>query len=79
VGDRDALAGTPGELDNGLGARLESVPDPERELLLRFVHMIQAQRRGGGDAPLAIRSEDLRAIELFLGPSRTADPQPSAG
>ncbi len=48
-------------------ARLNSVAGPERELLRRFVRMIQAQRHGGGGATGAIRSEDIRAIELLLG------------
>jgi transcriptional regulator with XRE-family HTH domain len=51
-------------------AQIESISGPERELLRRFVRMIQAQRRdNGGGTGSAIRSEDLRAIELLLGSS----------
>ncbi|MGH9046073.1 MAG: helix-turn-helix domain-containing protein [Acidimicrobiales bacterium] len=53
-----------------LEAQLDSISGPERELLRRFVRMIQAQRRGdGGGAGSSIRSEDIRAIELLLGSS----------
>ncbi len=50
-----------------IGSQLDSISGPERELLHRFVRMIQAQRRSGGSD--AIRSEDMRAIELLLGSS----------
>jgi transcriptional regulator with XRE-family HTH domain len=56
-----------------LDARINAVSGPERELLRRFVRMIQAQRRDGTGSP-SIRSEDLRAIELLLGaPARGED------
>jgi transcriptional regulator with XRE-family HTH domain len=62
-----------GRLD--LDARINAISGPERELLRRFVRMIQAQRRDGGQSP-AIRSEDLRAIELLLGsPTRPEEPR----
>jgi transcriptional regulator with XRE-family HTH domain len=50
-------------------AQIDSISGPERELLRRFVRMIQAQRRESG-AGNAIRSEDMRAIELLLGSGR---------
>ena len=53
-----------------LEAQINSINGPERELLRRFVRLIQAQRReNGGGSPTSIRSEDLRAIELLLGSS----------
>ncbi len=55
-----------------LDAQIESISGPERELLRRFVRMIQAQRRDNGGIGNAIRSEDIRAIELLLGSSRPA-------
>jgi transcriptional regulator with XRE-family HTH domain len=58
---------THGEAAAALDAQIESFPGPERELLRRFVRMIQAQRRDGGS--MSIRSEDVRAIELLLGSS----------
>jgi len=50
-----------------LEAQLDSITGPERELLRRFVRMIQAQRRDNGGSTASIRSEDIRAIELLLG------------
>jgi transcriptional regulator with XRE-family HTH domain len=58
---------THGEAAAALDAQIESIGGPERELLRRFVRMIQAQRRDGGST--SIRSEDIRAIELLLGSS----------
>lgn len=54
-------------LSPDLDARLASASEPERELLRRFVRMIQSQRRAQTDARAAIRAEDLRALELLLG------------
>jgi transcriptional regulator with XRE-family HTH domain len=62
--DDQGGAGRGGRVD--LDARINAISGPERELLRRFVRMIQAQRRDGGQSA-AIRSEDLRAIELLLG------------
>jgi transcriptional regulator with XRE-family HTH domain len=51
-------------------AQINAINGPERELLRRFVRMIQAQRRDGAGGPgSSIRSEDIRAIELILGSS----------
>ena len=52
-----------------LEAQLDAISGPERELLRRFVRMIQAQRSDNGSSSTAIRSEDVRAIELLLGSS----------
>jgi transcriptional regulator with XRE-family HTH domain len=52
-----------------LDAQIDSISGPERELLQRFVRMIQAQRRDSGGSARSIRSEDVRAIELLLGSS----------
>jgi transcriptional regulator with XRE-family HTH domain len=63
-----------------LETQLESISGPERELLRRFVRMIQAQRRDSGGSHSAIRSEDVRAIELLLGSSnRNATPEGNRG
>lgn len=75
---------TPSRQDQGphnadLDTQLNTISGPEREILRRFIKMIQAQRReSGARGPSAIRSEDLRAIELLLGSSRTDD-QPGEG
>jgi transcriptional regulator with XRE-family HTH domain len=62
-----------------LETQLESISGPEKELLRRFVRMIQAQRRDGG-ANGSIRSEDVRAIELLLGSAgRTPPPEDTRG
>ena len=58
----------PGEAID-LDAQIESIAGPERELLRRFIRMIQAQRRDNGGSGTSIRSEDVRAIELLLGSS----------
>jgi transcriptional regulator with XRE-family HTH domain len=59
--------GPAGRLD--LDAQINAVSGPEREILRRFVRMIQAQRRGNTGSNASIRSEDIRAIELLLGTS----------
>jgi transcriptional regulator with XRE-family HTH domain len=65
----DAAQGSPadrGSLD--LDAQIDSLSGPERDLLRRFVRMIQAQRRDNGGST-SIRSGDVHAIELLLGSS----------
>lgn len=62
--ERDDAPGAPVDLDE----QINSVSGPEREILRRFIRMIQAQRRNGGSGT-SIRSEDVRAIELLLGSS----------
>ena len=64
----DGTQGTAQGSSIDLDAQIDSISGPERELLRRFVRMIQAQRRDGG-SPTSIRSEDIRAIELLLGSS----------
>jgi len=59
---------TPGDAID-LDAQIDSISGPERELLRRFIRMIQAQRRDNGGSGTSIRSEDVRAIELLLGSS----------
>lgn len=56
-----------------LDTQINSVSGPEREILRRFVRMIQAQRRQNGGSGSSIRSEDVRAIELLLGSSSRAE------
>jgi transcriptional regulator with XRE-family HTH domain len=70
--DRKPGAGASGQPDGesvDVDAQIDSISGPERELLRRFVRMIQAQRRDNGGTGNAIRSEDMRAIELLLGSS----------
>ena len=74
AGARAAVALSP-----DLDARLGAASEPERELLLRFVRMIQSQRRGPGDSRASIRADDLRALELLLGPSSGSDGSPASG
>ncbi len=52
-----------------LNVVLASLDEPDRELLLRYVRMIQSQRRGDPKDSRSIRSEDLRAIDFLLGPT----------
>jgi transcriptional regulator with XRE-family HTH domain len=46
--------------------RLEATPTPERELLGRYLGMIQVQRQDFNGRVLTIREEDLRAIACLL-------------
>ena len=72
-GDGEVAAGRGGRSE--LDARINAISGPERELLRRFVRMIQAQRRDGTGSA-SIRSEDIRAIELLLGsPARSGEPK----
>lgn len=79
--DRPASSTQEGSLvqQSDLDAQLSSISAPERELLRRFIKMIQSQRReNGGLGNRSIRSEDMRAIELLLGSSRN-DRRPTEG
>jgi len=63
-------AGSPAhQLAIDLDAQIDSLSGPERDLLRRFVRMIQAQRRDNGGSTTSIRSGDIHAIELLLGSS----------
>ncbi len=42
--------------------RLDTIDSPERELLSRYLHMIQMQRQDYNGRVLTIRREDLRAL-----------------
>lgn len=46
--------------------RLESLAAPERELLMRYIGMIQLQRQDFNGQVLTIRQEDLRAIACLF-------------
>lgn len=46
--------------------KLETVAAPERELLLRYIGMIQLQRQDFNGQVLTIRQEDLRAIACLF-------------
>ncbi|HUP70274.1 MAG TPA: transcriptional regulator [Acidimicrobiales bacterium] len=52
-------------------ARLEDVATPERELLRRYLGMIQVQRQDFNGRVLTIRSDDMRAIGCLF--DTTAD------
>jgi transcriptional regulator with XRE-family HTH domain len=63
-------AGSPAhQLAIDLDAQIDSLSGPERDLLRRFVRMIQAQRRDNGGSATSIRAGDVHAIELLLGSS----------
>lgn len=47
-------------------AKLETLGAPERELLSRYIGMIQLQRQDFNGAVLTIRNEDLRAIACMF-------------
>lgn len=48
-------------------AKLNSVSGPERDLLRRFLSMIQVQRQDFNGRMITIRAEDLRAISCLFG------------
>ncbi len=48
-------------------AKLNSVSGPERDLLRRFLSMIQVQRQDFNGRMITIRAEDLRAIACLFG------------
>jgi transcriptional regulator with XRE-family HTH domain len=61
------------ELPADLDERLATMSGDERDRVMRFVQMIRSQRQGGdGSTSGAIRADDVRAIELLLGPSTGA-------
>jgi transcriptional regulator with XRE-family HTH domain len=47
--------------------QLEKVSEPEAELLARYLHMIEAQRRDFNGRMLTIRRDDVRAIGYICG------------
>ena len=47
--------------------KLNSVSGPERDLLRRFLSMIQVQRQDFNGRMITIRAEDLRAIACLFG------------
>jgi|HubBroStandDraft_1064217.scaffolds.fasta_scaffold130687_1 transcriptional regulator with XRE-family HTH domain len=55
--------------------RLDRVKEPERELLRRFVRMIQLQRQDTSSTRIIIRAEDLRSIDYLLGENQRLDDQ----
>lgn len=55
--------------------KLDRVKEPERELLRRFVRMIQLQRQDTTSTRITIRAEDLRSIDYLLGENQRLDDQ----
>src|SRR5579863_5626714 len=55
--------------------KLDRVKEPERELLRRFVKMIQQQRQDTTSTRITIRTEDLRAIDYLVGDNQRVDDQ----
>jgi hypothetical protein len=55
--------------------KLDRVKEPERELLRRFVKMIQLQRQDTTSTRITIRTEDLRAIDYLVGENQRVDDQ----
>jgi transcriptional regulator with XRE-family HTH domain len=56
-------------------SKLDRVKEPERELLRRFVRMIQLQRQDTSSTRITIRAEDLRSIDYLLGENQRLDDQ----
>jgi transcriptional regulator with XRE-family HTH domain len=46
--------------------RLDSVPEPDRELISRYLGMIQVQRQDFNGRVLTVREDDLRALACLL-------------
>ena len=61
--NRPAIDDSPLAIDLG---KLESLGAPERELLARYIGMIQLQRQDFNGEVLTIRTEDLRAIACMF-------------
>lgn len=59
--------GGSGELDEVLAARIEAIAAREPEILERYLRMIRARRRAAEGARIAIRAEDVQAMELLMG------------
>lgn len=55
--------------------KLDRVKEPERELLRRFVRMIQLQRQDTSTTRITIRAADLRSIDYLLGENQRLDDQ----
>lgn len=55
------------ELDEALAARIEALAAREPEILERYLRMIRARRRAAEGASIAIRAEDVQAMELLMG------------
>jgi transcriptional regulator with XRE-family HTH domain len=55
--------------------KLDRVQEPERELLRRFVRMIQLQRNDTTSTRITVRAEDLRSIDYLLGENKRLDDQ----
>lgn len=75
--DAGASAGTrTGDEDrSALAARLDAIAARDPEILERYLRMIRSRRRAAEGATIAIRAEDVRAMELLLG--GTAPPAPA--
>ena len=56
-------------------SKLDRVKEPERELLRRFVRMIQLQRQDTSSTRITIRAADLRSIDYLLGENQRLDDQ----
>jgi len=77
--ERSAGADPPGRLRRQLGpwdgnekvtvdlSKLNAVTGPERDLLRRFLSMIQVQRQDFNGRMITIRGEDIRAIACLFG------------
>ena len=65
---RRALQGAPGNEKVTIDlTKLHSVSGPERDLLRRFLSMIQVHRQDFNGRMITIRSEDVRAIACLFG------------
>lgn len=59
--------------DGDLDARIETIAARDPDILERYLRMVRARRRNPEGGPIAIREEDVRAMELLLGPAPTSD------
>ena len=65
---RRSLQGTPGNEKVTIDlTKLHSVSGPERDLLRRFLSMIQVHRQDFNGRMITIRAEDVRAIACLFG------------
>jgi transcriptional regulator with XRE-family HTH domain len=68
IQNRRALQGAPGNEKVTIDlTKLHSVSGPERDLLRRFLSMIQVHRQDFNGRMITIRAEDVRAIACLFG------------
>lgn len=66
--DGGRITGGDGDTD-GLDARLEAIAERDPEIVARYLRTIRSRRHGEEGTTIAIRADDIRAMELLLGTS----------